>query len=174
MQLLILDLQLVPLFGYNSCKLIWSNVPSTAFAWVSFVVITPPDVLIVGVRLAILYSLAFLTSPTIRSSLYLMCSNYSLFSKDKSLVFLYVRLRHRRILLLNYCLRLPRSVRSTQVREAEAALISVAVYGSAAASAPVFRWSPQTSAHHVCAAVLPLPAADATRSNLQLNPGFSS
>lgn len=65
--------------------------------------------------------------------------NYSLFSKDKSLVFLYVRLRHRRILLLNYCLRLPRSVRSTQVREAEAALISVAVYGSAAASAPVFR-----------------------------------
>ena len=66
-------------------------------------------------------------------------SNYRLFSKDKSLVFVYVRLRHRRILLWNYCLRLPRSVRSTQVREAEATLISVAVYGNAAASPPVFR-----------------------------------
>ena len=51
---------------------------------------------------------------------YCESSNYSLFSKDRSLVFFYVRLRlrHRCILLFNNCLRLPRNVRSTQVREA--------------------------------------------------------
>ena len=79
-------------------------------------------------------------------------SNYNLFQRqDPSIIltFVYFRMAAAVILLLNYCLRLPRSVRSTQVREAGAALISVAVYGSAAASAPVSTESPQTSAQHI-------------------------